>query len=804
MPKFSAYMKGEGTKGDKGNPAGFGTISATVTDLLEYGNMPTASVTTSGEAENLNVAFSFEMVKGEPAGFSTNQQANLELTSVTSKPAVEVSTVADSPNNSKVFDFQFHVPEPKAIDRIEQTLSNTASEAENKFKIIYNDETTHEFSVYNGAQGEAALIRGILSSTTDIPNENNYIGEAYLVGGVDEDKSLWVYTKDKVWVNQGLINAAKVGEVTASATTLKPDQAATAEVVTSGPNDNKNLAFHFGVPQGLTGEKGDTPKIAVTTSLDILAQGVNPTVSVAATTKPEGMDESYEFSFGIPRSMPPEVEATATATKLEAEEEPSVSVIADSTGGPTKFNFSFGIPQGVIGKDGLSVVSVTTDATNTGKGNKYYFNVAYPDSPDTIQYTYEILSPEGPQGVAGYGYYQEQPFTSTSTCWSESTDTDGSTIYTLTIDRQAEAENYIPVSLYNAANNNIAATFTLTDTSIQYTTKEKFDGILYYIGKAPTPHFGVGQVNTVTSDQLPSITTRTEGYTTLLDFTFPIKGDTGNGIENITQLETEGLTTTYQVNFTQTSPFTYMVRDGRSIEKISEVTSTKLDSTYQILYDDGTTYNYIVPKGIGIDKIVETGSTKLQTDYQIQYINGETHNYSVPKGIGIDSIAVSTTSAESNIYTITYSNGTTTEIEFGHGPQGIQGIQGIQGEKGDKGDKGDQGIQGERGIGINTVGLNNISGTTRTYTITYDDSDTTSFTVCDGVAATISVSTGVIVDNSEGAVPKVNSSGTSTSTEITFVLPANMATLCFECGTTEFGATSTLEEGHFYFQYEEE
>ena len=804
MPKFSAYMKGEGTKGDKGNPAGFGTVSATVTDLLEYGNIPTASVTTSGEAENLNVAFSFEMVKGEPAGFSTNQQANLELTSVTSKPTVEVSTVADSPNNSKVFDFQFHVPEPKAIDRIEQTLSNTASEAENKFKIIYNDETTHEFSVYNGAQGEAALIRGILSSTTDIPNENNYIGEAYLVGGVDEDKSLWVYTKDKVWVNQGLINAAKVGEVTASATTLKPDQAATAEVVTSGPNDNKNLAFHFGVPQGLTGEKGDTPKIAVTTSLDILAQGVNPTVSVAATTKPEGMDESYEFSFGIPRSMPPEVEATATATKLEAEEEPSVSVIADSTGGPTKFNFSFGIPQGVIGKDGLSVVSVTTDATNTGKGNKYYFNVAYPDSPDTIQYTYEILSPEGPQGVAGYGYYQEQPFTSTSTCWSESTDTDGSTIYTLTIDRQAEAENYIPVSLYNAANNNIAATFTLTDTSIQYTTKEKFDGILYYIGKAPTPHFGVGQVNTVTSDQLPSITTRTEGYTTLLDFTFPIKGDTGNGIENITQLETEGLTTTYQVNFTQTSPFTYMVRDGRSIEKISEVTSTKLDSTYQILYDDGTTYNYIVPKGIGIDKIVETGSTKLQTDYQIQYINGETHNYSVPKGIGIDSIAVSTTSAESNIYTITYSNGTTTEIEFGHGPQGIQGIQGIQGEKGDKGDKGDQGIQGERGIGINTVGLNNISGTTRTYTITYDDSDTTSFTVCDGVAATISVSTGVIVDNSEGAVPKVNSSGTSTSTEITFVLPANMATLCFECGTTEFGATSTLEEGHFYFQYEEE
>ena len=797
-------MKGEGTKGDKGNPAGFGTVSATVTDLLEYGNMPTASVTTSGEAENLNVAFSFEMVKGEPAGFSTNQQADLELTSVTSKPAVEVSTVADSPNNSKVFDFQFHVPEPKAIDRIEQTLSNTASEAENKFKIIYNDETTHEFSVYNGAQGEAALIRGILSSTTDIPNENNYIGEAYLVGGVDEDKSLWVYTKDKVWVNQGLINAAKVGEITASATTLKPDQVATAEVVTSGPNDNKNLAFHFGVPQGLTGEKGDTPKIAVTTSLDILAQGVNPTVSVAATTKPDGMDESYEFSFGIPRSMPPEVEATATATKLDAEEEPNVSVIADSTGGPTKFNFSFGIPQGVIGKDGLSVVSVTTDATNTGKGNKYYFNVAYPSSPDTIQYTYEILSPEGPQGVAGYGYYQEQPFTSTSTCWSESTDTDGSTIYTLTIDRQAEAENYIPVSLYNAANNNIAATFTLTDTSIQYTTKEKFDGILYYIGKAPTPHFGVGQVNTVTSDQLPSITTRTEGYTTLLDFTFPIKGDTGNGIENITQLETEGLTTTYQVNFTQTSPFTYMVRDGRSIEKISEVTSTKLDSTYQILYDDSTTYNYIVPKGIGIDKIVETGSTKLQTDYQIQYINGETHNYSVPKGIGIDSIAVSTTSAESNIYTITYSNGTTTEIEFGHGPQGIQGIQGIQGEKGDKGDKGDQGIQGERGIGINTVGLNSISGTTRTYTITYDDSDTTSFTVCDGVAATISVSTGVIVDNSEGAVPKVNSSGTSTSTEITFVLPANMATLCFECGTTEFGATSTLEEGHFYFQYEEE
>ena len=79
--------------------------------------------------------------------------------------------------------------------------------------------------------------------------------------------------------------------------------------------------------------------------------------------------------------------------------------------------------------------------------------------------------------------------------------------------------------------------------------------------------------------------------------------------------------------------------------------------------------------------------------------------------------------------------------------RGEKGDTGLQGLKGDKGDKGDTGLQGEQGIqgiqgiqgekgdtgnGIQSIALTSTVGKVKTYTITFTDLTTTTFTVTDG------------------------------------------------------------------------
>ena len=66
------------------------------------------------------------------------------------------------------------------------------------------------------------------------------------------------------------------------------------------------------------------------------------------------------------------------------------------------------------------------------------------------------------------------------------------------------------------------------------------------------------------------------------------------------------------------------------------------------------------------------------------------------------------------------------------GDKGDTGEQGPQGEKGDKGDTGEQGPQGEAGNGISKIEKTGTEGFVDTYTITYTNGETTTFTVTNG------------------------------------------------------------------------
>ncbi len=110
---------------------------------------------------------------------------------------------------------------------------------------------------------------------------------------------------------------------------------------------------------------------------------------------------------------------------------------------------------------------------------------------------------------------------------------------------------------------------------------------------------------------------------------------------------------------------------------------------------------------------------------------------------GVSIVSVTKTSSDGNVdtYTIAYSDGTTSTFTVTNGEDGQQGIQGEKGDKGEtgqagaqgeKGDKGETGDKGDAGVSIVSVTKTSSDGNVDTYTITFSDNSSTTFTVTNG------------------------------------------------------------------------
>ena len=196
--------------------------------------------------------------------------------------------------------------------------------------------------------------------------------------------------------------------------------------------------------------------------------------------------------------------------------------------------------------------------------------------------------------------------------------------------------------------------------------------------------------------------------------------------------------------------------DGVSIVGVAKTSSDGAFDTYTITYSDSTTSTFTIKNGAdGEDghtpsiTIGENGNWLVDgtdTGTKAQGSQGE-------QGVGISK--VEKTSSEGNVdtYTITYGDGSTSTFKVTNGIDGktpyigddgywyigdqntgvkAQGDKGIQGEKGDKGDKGDPGLNGQDGRSVASIEKTSSSGNVDTYTITYSDGTTGSFTVTNG------------------------------------------------------------------------
>ena len=196
--------------------------------------------------------------------------------------------------------------------------------------------------------------------------------------------------------------------------------------------------------------------------------------------------------------------------------------------------------------------------------------------------------------------------------------------------------------------------------------------------------------------------------------------------------------------------------NGVSITGISKISSSENVDTYRITFSNGDHFDFVVTNGLN-------GNQGPQGPQGPQ---GETGPQGPAGNDGVSVVSVVKTGSEGLIdtYTITYSNNTTSTFtvtngvngqDGAQGPQGIQGNPGVDGHtpvisvgtngnwlvdgedtgihaQGAQGETGPQGPAGNDGVSVVSVVKTGSEGLIDTYTITYSNDTTSTFTVTNG------------------------------------------------------------------------
>jgi len=203
--------------------------------------------------------------------------------------------------------------------------------------------------------------------------------------------------------------------------------------------------------------------------------------------------------------------------------------------------------------------------------------------------------------------------------------------------------------------------------------------------------------------------------------------------------------------------------DGVSITGITKIGTTGNVDTYQITFSNNHTFEFTVSNGTnGVNgqdgsngqdgktpHIGENGNWWIgdeDTGYQAIGHDGTNgaNGQDGANGVSITGISKINSSENIDTYRITFSNGdhfdfvVTNGLNGNQGPQGETGPQGPQGEtgaqgpQGPQGETGAQGPAGNDGVSVVSIEKTNSEGLIDTYTITYSNNTTSTFTVTNG------------------------------------------------------------------------
>lgn len=181
---------------------------------------------------------------------------------------------------------------------------------------------------------------------------------------------------------------------------------------------------------------------------------------------------------------------------------------------------------------------------------------------------------------------------------------------------------------------------------------------------------------------------------------------------------------------------------GDSITEIQKTSTSGLIDTYTVTLNTGATYEFTVTNGaqgetgprgatgatgVGISQITKSGTSNLVDTYTIILSNGNTYDFTVTNGkVGSDGASA---------YEVAIENGYEGTVE-----------EWLLSLKGEKGETGDTGPQGHQGVGITNIQKTGTSGLIDTYTITYSDNTTSTFTVRNGADGTPAIPPALVFD----------------------------------------------------------
>ena len=172
-------------------------------------------------------------------------------------------------------------------------------------------------------------------------------------GGLNEiTVTLTNRTQEKFYVKNGV--SAGFDEPTASATTLEPEQQATAEVESSGENTAKKFCFTFGIPKG---EKGSGYALKVEKGAHFGEAGTPSLLQEDRYDESTDTTEStvtFDYMKGDTGEAAGFAEPSATIETIGPHEKATVEIEATGTDTAKKFSFAFKIPKGETGIPGAT------------------------------------------------------------------------------------------------------------------------------------------------------------------------------------------------------------------------------------------------------------------------------------------------------------------------------------------------------------------------------------------------------------------------------------------------------------------
>ena len=398
------------------------------------------------------------------------------------------------------------------------------------------------------AEGQDFTIKGTVATVDDLPSDATQ-GDFWNVGTHDP-YTIYMYQDGVGWLSQGTLK----GE---TGTTFTPS--VSEEGVISWTNDGElpnPEPRNIRGPKGIQGDKGDTGDAA---------------------------------GFGQP-----------TATVNQSTGQASVEVSASGPDTAKVFNFAF---SGIKGERGIQGdKGETGDAAGFGQPTASVdANVGTPSvtvtssGPDTAKvFDFQFKNIKGNKGDTGNGI--------TSVALVSTSGLDKTYRITFTESNPVDFVVHDGRGISTVAlNNDYTLTINFTDGT-SYTTDKSIRGEKGETGdKGDTGDpagFGTPTASVDANSGTPSVTVTASGPNTAKVFNFQFKnlrgidgrngdkGDTGNGISGISLVSTSGLDKTYRVTFTDSSPFDFVVHDGRGISSVV----LNADYTLTINFTDGTNY----------------------------------------------------------------------------------------------------------------------------------------------------------------------------------------------------------------------